>query len=52
MTPPAGIGPRALRQVLAAARTSANGLGRAHLVEPATSHTLEPDAHGNRPTTR
>ncbi len=52
MTPPAGIDPPALRQVLAAARTSANALGRAHLVEPTTSHTLEPDARGNRPMTR
>ena len=60
MTPPAGIGPRAAgigpparRQVLAAARTSANALGRAHLVEPATSHTHPgADTHGNRPMTR
>ncbi len=53
MTPPAGIDPHALRQVLAAARTSANALGRAHLVEPATSHTHPgADTHGNRPMTR
>ena len=43
----------ARRQVLAAARTSANALGRAHLVEPTTSHTHpRADTHGNRPMTR
>ena len=40
-------------QVLAAARTSANALGRAHLVEPTTSHAHpRADTHGNRPMTR
>ena len=53
MTPPAGTGPPARRQVLAAARASANALGRAHLVEPTTSHAHPgADAHGNRPMTR
>ena len=44
----AGIDPPALHQVLAAARTIANALGRAHL-ERATARTVEPDTHGNRP---
>ena len=44
----AGIDPPALHQVLAAARTIANALGRAHL-ERVTARTVEPDTHGNRP---
>ena len=40
--------PAALRQVLAAARSDRQPLGRA-LLQPTTSRTLEPDTHGNRP---